>query len=274
MNRFNPPRRIVPPSNFHAASSLAAASSRMGEGLGGIYVKTDYKMLAMPSGDTSSRMTMPDITTRTNKSGSLITDYLLEFSGMTLQSGIFLNSEIECPSSRIRVAFGINTFFAVDSPTYFASLGGYAFANVVPGVKIKQVTPIGIPGQPGSDVSEVISGQPIFPYASLPVAGPEIFDPNDYLIGGYDGTDTHSGGVATPNGIGFPFSFEDEAAATVYRLRAGVFSEFAGGTTGFTGPIYSWARWEIIDPRSKEDSETLLSECRLSAPPTQIFAPI
>ena len=280
MNRFNMPARLIRPPN-NPGLSIAAATARQGQGLTGVYYKTDYKVLARNNdvGGSNSQMLLPDITTKTDKFGNDVTDYLLAFSGLALTQGIFLNAEVVCPSARCRVAFGVNVLRPADSLAFFVngSTNPYAYFNVIPGVKINQIAPETISGQDGGgDNSEIISGQPVYPFAA-PGTGPSannpiIFDPSDYFIGGYDGSAGNSGGMPTPNGIGFPFAYDAIDSATNYRIRGGVFTGNSGDL--FTGPIFVWARWEIVDPRNKEDSEALLNECRLVPTPVQLYTSI
>jgi hypothetical protein len=256
-----------PPSS--PGFSVAEAGARLGEGLAGIYEKSEYKPLVQ-STTGNPFVTLPAL------SSEILGAYGnagAPFSTMT--NGILFGFEVKCPSSRIRVSFGVGALAPFPEQTGNAEREslipfstGFGFVNVFPGTKIKNITATQDAFNSG-DNTEVISGQAIYPYI-LASKGDDLFDPRDLISGGYDGTAANSGGKATSNGEGLPFAYEAISNATNYRVVGATLTSLAGDKV--IAPIYAWARWEIVDPRSEADSIALLARCELNVNPPQKFA--
>lgn len=263
---------IKPPNN--PGFSVASAGKRLFTGKRGVYRKIEYRaILANVDGLTNSVVIDDD----TNNIGDGVTlKSVLTSAGFTaINFALLIQFETENPSSRIRHAFGVgaikqNRGSGVATPRFVES-GCQAWVNVIPGMKIPGIEA----GQSGAvqDLTQVINGQPIYPYfagTTVPGTGPasndgarQAWNPLDVLVGGFDGTANNSGGTVSSNGQALPFAYDAISSVTNWRIRGGVAAP--ANTNKLIAPLYAWASWEIIDPRDEEDSQALLADCHLHA---------
>ena len=279
MNPVNPffkpriPGTIRPPSS--PGYSQAQAGARPEAGKAGQYRKTDAGII-MQSPDLSGRSQLFGAANMNDNDGRTVAQNIVSFMGRAETTAAFATFEVTCPSSRIRVAFGVvQPSVAMGPQDRYEdnnSSQPFKWVNVVPGVQTDKFY-AARSNSTDPDKSMVVYGQPLYPYPDTQVAGEarNIIDPRDIIYGGYDGSAANSGGRATSNGSGWPFSFEDQSNANVYRVFVGVIA-LANVVVGM--PVYAWATWEVVDPRSAEDTEALLSQCYLKlAPPVMLPGP-
>lgn len=247
---------VPPPASF----SVASAGGRLDSGKAGIYRKTQFAPLIKSATPGSASFVLP-------ATGPYINNPI---AGNTLVPFSF---DVHCPSSRIRVAFGVTSRGDAVSGNVFFGLA--SLWNVIPCVKAEGSG--SSVGNTNEDTTEYFYGRPLFylyktavyngfddfagrmppPYDDIEVAGVvngDVWQQNS--IAGIHPSKILSEGRALPD------SWESQSMADLYRAKG-----YISGTNGGSSlcPI-AWAAWEITDPRDGEDTEALLAKCTLSAP--------
>ncbi len=273
-------KKFTPPTS--APFSIASGGARLIAGKRGVYRKIEFKPLFRTDTGTYS-VPITKAASGIKDGVSIVNqlDVILAGAGFTATSyALLFGFDTENPSSRIRHAFGLGTmkpFQGAGGTARFIDNTCQGWVNVIPGMKIKGIGQDNS-GSNSADFTEVINGQPIYPYfcgSTTPGTGTggnfderQIIGASDLIVGGFDGTPANSGGVASPNGQAFPFAYDAISSVNYWKIRAGVAAPT--NDKAIVGPMYAWASWEIVDPRDEEDSEALLADCKLHAT-TQII---
>lgn len=246
--------------------SVAKAGARLGQGLRGIYRKAESKVLWLPASDGTVQTGIPG-------------------------NPVNLSATIDCPSARIRVAFGVGGKNNNQGRSGFDDLNAFGKGsswNVVPYAKIPDSysSP-----EASADKSPYIAGRPLFwqDYGlgtgldgDRPLFGPPGFE----IVDGDSGqgnTPQQSSGSLPPYGLNAvpKLSVEQglygrlipdayEAISCIERYEIYVRMQPPGDTFNGNLPLQVWCVWEIVDPRDQEDTEALLAECGISAPSPKV----
>jgi hypothetical protein len=232
--------------------SQASAGARITGGKSGIRRKTDYVVLF------KSASGGPIVVPATWPGGN---------------AGKFFSGRVECPSGRVRVAFGISARY--DDPAA-GTFGAGSYWNVTPKVKVASSPS---PAGAKADTEDYYEGRPLFyvcPPSLLDAGGTDMALPPPYTdpsVGftpaSFQSWQQNQLFIAQSADIGraLPDSYEAVSAANRYDIH-GIFAPRSVANDILYSPIVLWASWEVVDPRDGEDTEALLAECSVSAPRT------
>src|SRR5262245_17180587 len=87
--------------------SVAGIGSRITAGKAGRYRKTECKAIIDTSSTILGQGQLPDFPTTLDADGNTIASNFLTAYGVAYVQGVLFGFEVECPSARIRVAFGV-----------------------------------------------------------------------------------------------------------------------------------------------------------------------